>query len=74
MLWIYLKKIYEEYDDILKGVFIFIDEFQIIKELKEYDKFLWFLRSMIQTQKNVFYMFTGSMSIKDSLIEDIAGK
>lgn len=68
------QKIYDEYSDILKGVFIFIDEFQIIKELDEYNKFLWFLRSVVQSQKNVSYMFTGSMSIKDSLIEDIAGK
>ena len=68
------QKIYEEYGDKLKGVFIFIDEFQIIKGLDEYNNFLWFLRSIVQSQKNVAYMFTGSMSIKDSLIEDIAGK
>lgn len=68
------QKIYEEYEDKLKGVFIFIDEFQIIKDLDEYNNFLWFLRSIVQSQKNVAYMFTGSMSIKDSLIEDIAGK
>lgn len=55
-------------------MFIFIDEFQIIKELDNYDKFLWFLRSVVQSQSNVAYMFTGSMSINDSLIEDIAGK
>ena len=68
------QNIYEEYEDKLKGVFIFIDEFQIIKDLDEYNNFLWFLRSIVQSQKNVAYMFTGSMSIKDSLIEDIAGK
>lgn len=68
------QKIYEEYKDNIKGVFIFIDEFQIIKELENYNNFLWFLRSIVQSQKNVAYMFTGSMSIKDSLIEDIAGK
>lgn len=68
------QKIYEEYEDRIKGVFIFIDEFQIIKELDNYDKFLWFLRSIVQSQSNVAYMFTGSMSINDSLIEDIAGK
>ena len=68
------QKIYEEYKDKMKGVFIFIDEFQIIKELDEYNKFLWFLRGIVQSQNNVSYMFTGSMSIKNSLIEDIAGK
>ena len=68
------QKIYEDYSDVLKGVLIFFDEFQIIKELDEYNNFLWFLRSIIQSQRNVAYMFSGSMSIQDSLIEDIAGK
>ena len=68
------QKIYEEYEDKMNGVFIFIDEFQIIKELDNYNNFLWFIRSIVQSQKNVAYMFTGSMSIKNSLIEDIAGK
>ena len=68
------QKIYDEYEGVLKGVFIFIDEFQIIKEVDNYNNFLWFLRNVVQSQKNVAYMFTGRMSIKDSLIEDIAGK
>lgn len=68
------QKIYDEYSDVLKGVFIFIDEFQVVKELDEYNNFLWFLRSTVQSQSNVAYMFSGSMSISDSLIEDIAGK
>ena len=68
------QRIYEEYENVLKGVFIFIDEFQIIKELNEYNKFLWYLRGIIQSQNNVAYMISGSMSVKDSLIEDIAGK
>lgn len=68
------QRIYEEYEDVLKGVFIFIDEFQIIKELDNYNKFLWYLRGIIQSQKNVTYMISGSMSLKDSLIGDIAGR
>ena len=68
------QRIYEEYEDVLKGVFIFFDEFQIIKELDNYNKFLWYLRGIIQSQNNVAYMISGSMSLKDSLIEDIAGK
>ena len=44
-----LPKIYEEYEDKLKGVFIFIDEFQIIKGMDEYNNFLWFLRSTVQS-------------------------
>lgn len=52
----------------------FFDEFQIIKELDNYNKFLWYLRSVVQSQSNVAYMFSGSMSINDTLIDDIAGK
>lgn len=68
------QKIYEEYSDKFKGVFIFFDEFQILKDLNEQlDSFLWFLRSSIQDQKNVAYILTGSMSLKDEFIEKIAG-
>ncbi len=67
--------IYEEYSDEIKGILIFMDEFQVIKELdNELNGFLWYLRSKIQSQKNVAYLFSGSMSIKDELIEKIAGK
>lgn len=58
----------------LKGVFVFIDEFQYIKELDNLDSFLWNLRSKVQSQKNVSYLFSGSMSIKDSLIGKLAGR
>ncbi|WP_455644861.1 AAA family ATPase [Methanosphaera sp.] len=69
------QKIYEEYSDKIKGVFLFIDEFQLIKELDEpLDSFLWFFRSKIQSEKNVAYIISGSMSLKDDLIEEIAGK
>lgn len=69
------QKIYEEFSDKIKGVFIFIDEFQAIKDLGEnLDGFLWYIRSYIQSQKNVAYVFSGSMGIKDSLIADINGK
>lgn len=69
------QKLYEEYSDEIKGVFIFFDEFQNIKDLDdEMDAFLWYLRSKVQSQKNVAYLFSGSMSLKDKLIEDIAGK
>lgn len=66
--------LYEEYAEDINGVFIFFDEFQIIKELNdEMTDFLWYMRSYIQKQNNVSYVFSGSMSIKDSLIEEIAG-
>ena len=38
------------------------------------DGFLWYLRIKVQSQKNVTILFSGSMSLKDKLIEDIAGK
>ena len=45
------QKIYEDNSDKLKGVFIFIDEIQLIKDLDNVDKFLWYMRSFIQNQK-----------------------
>ena len=68
------QKIYEDNRDKLKGVFIFIDEIQLIKDLDNVNKFLWYMRSFIQNQKNVAYLFCGSMSLKDSLINDLNGK
>ena len=68
------QKIYEDNSDKLKGVFIFIDEIQLIKDLDNVNKFLWYMRSFIQNQKNVAYLFCGTMSLKDSLINDLNGK
>lgn len=66
--------LYNEYKDEINGVFLFFDEFQIIKELGDkLNDFLWFMRSHIQKHNNVSYVFSGSMSVKDSLIEEIAG-
>ncbi len=66
--------LYEEYAEDINGVFLFFDEIQIIKELgDEMTDFLWYMRSYIQKQNNVSYVFSGSMSIKDGLIEEIAG-
>ena len=66
--------LYDEYKEDINGVFLFFDEFQIIKELgDELTDFLWYMRSYIQKQNNVSYVFSGSMSVKDSLIEEIAG-
>lgn len=66
--------LYEEYKEDINGIFLFFDEFQIIKELgDDLGDFLWYMRSFIQKQNNVSYVFSGSMSVKDSLIEEIAG-
>ena len=68
------QKIYQDNMDKIKGVFIFIDEIQLIKDLgDELNGFLWYMRSFIQIQKNVAYLFCGSMSLKDSLINDLNG-
>lgn len=68
-------KIYEENRDKIKGIIIFIDEFQIIKQLDDYmDSFLWKLRSYIQNQRNVAYVFSGSMSLQDNLIAEISSR
>ncbi len=69
------EKIYEENQDKIKGVLIFIDEFQIIKELNNYkEAFLWKIRAYIQNQRNVAYIFSGLMSLQDKLISEIASQ
>lgn len=66
--------IYEEHKDQINGTILFIDEFQVLKDLGEkLDAFLWFLRSVIQSQKNVTYVFSGSITSSDSFISKIAG-
>lgn len=69
------EKIYEKNKDNIKGIIIFIDEFQIIRRLNGYtESFLWKLRSYIQNQRHIAYVFSGSMSIQDNLITEIASK
>ncbi len=69
------QKIYQDHSDDINGSIMIIDEFQALKDLGNgLDAFLWFLRSMIQSQKNVAYVFSGSINSRDSLIEKIAGK
>ena len=69
------QQIYDDHAKKLKGVLIFIDEFQMLKQLEEdINGFLWYIRSIIQSQKHIGYIFSGSMSVKDELISDIAGQ
>ena len=69
------QQIYDDCKDNIGGVLIFIDEFQIIKQLDEnVNDFLWYIRSIIQSQKHIGYIFSGSMSVRDELIADIAGQ
>ena len=67
--------IYEDHSEDINGCIMIIDEFQALNDLgKRLDSFLWFLRSIIQNQKNVAYVFSGSITARDSIIERIAGK
>lgn len=69
------QQIYENYKKQINGVLIFMDEFQILKQLDEdVNGFLWYIRSVIQSQNHIGYIFSGSMSVKDELITDIAGQ
>jgi uncharacterized protein len=66
--------IYEQHQDQIKGTILIIDEFQVLKDLgNSLDSFLWFLRSVIGKQKNVAYVFSGSLTSTDSIIGKIAG-
>jgi len=68
------EKIYEKNKDNIKGVIIIIDEFQIIKEIGNYlESFLWVFRGYITGQPNIAYILSGSMSLQDKLISEIAG-
>jgi len=58
----------------ITGTILIIDEFQVLKDLgNSLDSFLWFLRSVIGNQKNVAYVFSGSLTSTDSIIGKIAG-
>ncbi|MCK9151865.1 AAA family ATPase [Methanobacterium alcaliphilum] len=66
--------IFDDHKDKIKGSIIIIDEFQALNDLGEnLDSFLWFFRSVIQNQKNVAYIFSGSITSRDEMIEKIAG-
>ncbi|MDR3063229.1 MAG: ATP-binding protein [Methanobrevibacter sp.] len=68
------QKIYENNSNKIKGVIFIIDEFQALNDLGNNLKgFLWFFRSYIQKQKNVAYVFSGSINSNNKIIEKIAG-
>lgn len=58
----------------IKGFVIIIDEFQILKKVNDLDKFFWLIRSFNQTQHNVSYIFTGSISKTSEIIQEINGE
>jgi len=69
------QEIYNHHKEDIKGVIMIIDEFQALNDLENnLEGFLWYFRSLIQNQKNVAYIFSGSINSNDEIIEKIAGK
>ena len=58
----------------IEGVVIVIDEFQLIKNVNNPEAFFWLIRSYLQTQANVCYIFTGSVSKTAEIIEMLNGQ
>lgn len=67
------QSIYEEDPERIKGSILIIDEFQAIKDLGEnLEPFLWFFRGVIQSQRNVAYIFSESVPSTDSVVKEMA--
>lgn len=54
--------------DEINGYLIVIDEFQHLKNVENPEAFFWLIRSYIQKQFNVGYIFTGSVSKTSDII------
>ncbi|MBQ6220300.1 MAG: ATP-binding protein [Methanobrevibacter sp.] len=67
------QKIVNEMDE-LNGFVIIIDEFQMLRKINHLDKFFWLIRSYNQTQHNVSYIFTGSISRSSNIINELNGE
>lgn len=69
------QRLYEKNKDKIKGMIIIIDEFQVIREIGDYlNSFLWNFRGYATSQQNIAYILSGSMSLEDNLIAEIAGQ
>ena len=66
------QKIVDKYENV-NGFIIVIDEFQNLKNLTNPDAFFWLMRSFSQSQHNVSYVFTGSISNTSDIINMING-
>ena len=58
----------------IRGIIIVMDEFQQLKYVNNPNAFFWLFRSFIQDQRNVAYIFTGSVSRTADVIEMINGQ
>lgn len=67
------QKIVEDNDEI-KGFIIVIDEFQFLKNVENPEAFFLLIRSYVQKQYNVGYIFTGSVSKTSDVINMINGQ
>lgn len=67
------QKIVDSADEI-NGFIIVIDEFQLLKNVENPEAFFWLMRSFIQKQFNVGYIFTGSVSKTSDIINMINGQ
>lgn len=67
------QKIVDDLDE-LNGFVIIIDEFQMLRKINPLDKFFWLIRSYSQTQHNVSYIFTGSISRSSQIINELNGE
>lgn len=63
------QKIVDKIDNINGFIIIIMDEFQMLKKLKNPDAFFWLIRSFNQFQENVSYVLTGSISKTSDIIE-----
>ena len=66
------QRIVDEIDGI-NGFVIIIDEFQMLRKIDQLEKFFWLIRSFNQTQHNVSYIFTGSISRSSDIISELNG-
>ena len=64
------QKIVDSSDEI-NGFIIVIDEFQLIKNIKNPEAFFWLIRNFTQKQFNVEYIFTESLSKTSDIINMI---
>ena len=69
-----LPQIIVDSNENIKGFIIVIDEFQLLKSLKNPEAFFWLIRSYSQEQNNVTYIFTGSVSQTSEIIQMINGQ
>lgn len=58
----------------ITGFIIVIDEFQLLKSVKNPEALFWLIKSFTQRQHNVCYIFTGSISNTYEIVEMMNGE